>query len=118
MGELKLLDYLNLGYIRVRSYPSLRKIWSNKDYDHDEIRINYGHDQLPGPNEHVFGGMVKLHDLNRIFPHSSQCPNILYLVSSALPYFPIRLAKMARKSGAKIVLNQNGVAYHIRLAIA
>lgn len=79
--------------------------------DQAGIRVNYGFDRVPGPDEHIFGGLVKLQDLNSEFPHCTSQPNILYLVSSALPYFPLRLAKMARQAGAKIVVNQNGVAY-------
>lgn len=111
MGGLKQLDYLNLGYIWLKTYPSLRRIWSGGKWDYSEVRINYGYDQVPGPDEHVFGGLVKLQDLNRIFPQTDALPNMLYLVSSALPYFPVQLAKMAHKAGAKIVINQNGVAY-------
>jgi glycosyltransferase involved in cell wall biosynthesis len=75
------------------------------------VRVNYGYDSIPGANEHVFGGLVKLQDLNKAFPQALQSPTILYLVSSALPYFPVRLAQMAKKTGAKLVVNQNGVAY-------
>ncbi|WP_417910086.1 glycosyltransferase family 4 protein [Candidatus Electronema sp. PJ] len=110
---MKPLDLVNLGYIWLKSYPFLRRTWRSRptEQQNGPLRINYGFERVPGPNEHVFGGMVKLHDLNKVFPHCSVCPDILYLVSSALPYFPVRLAKMARKAGAKIVVNQNGVAY-------
>lgn len=110
---MKPLDYVNLCYIWLSSYPCLRKVWSHQGQQNTEqtIRVNYGFDRVPGPNEHVFGGLVKLQDLNSEFPHCPSQPNILYLVSSALPYFPVRLAEMARQAGAKIVVNQNGVAY-------
>lgn len=104
------LDYVNLGYIWLKSYPKLRRIWSGR-CAFDSIKISYGFDRVPGHDELVFGGKVKLQDLSGTFPHTLQNPNILYLVSSALPYFPIRLARMAKKVGAKIVINQNGVAY-------
>ncbi len=55
--------------------------------------------------------MVKLQDLSRVFPQSEDQPTILYLISSALPYFSVQLANMAKKAGARVVLNQNGVAY-------
>lgn len=107
------LDYINLLYIWTKSYPQLRDTWSAPVDDSREsaIRVNYGHDNVSGTEEHVFGGMIKLQDLNTEFPHYATHPNILYLVSSALPYFPVRMAKMAKRAGAKIVLNQNGVAY-------
>ncbi len=110
---MKLLDYINLCYIWISSYPRLRKIWSHQVQQNtgQPVRVNYGFDRVPGPSEHVFGGLVKLQDLNNAFPHYTTHPNILYLVSSALPYFPVRLALMAQRAGAKIVVNQNGVAY-------
>lgn len=109
---MKPLDYVNLCYIWLSSWSNLRKTWSGRSgTDTTPIRVNYGHETVPGSDEHVFGGLVKLQDLNREFPHCKTHPDILYLVSSALPYFPVRLARMARKSGARLVLNQNGVAY-------
>ncbi|MFC1830914.1 glycosyltransferase family 4 protein [Thermodesulfobacteriota bacterium] len=111
MGNLKLLDYINLGYIWFKTYPSLRRVWSGNQGDSQNIRVNYGHDRVPGSTEQVFGGLVKLQDLSQVYPQSLDSPNILYLVSSALPYFPVRLVRMAKKAGAAIVLNQNGVAY-------
>ena len=109
MGNLKALDYLNLARIWLTAYPDLRRIWRKSDYH--GIRVNYGHGRVPGSGEQVYGGLVKLQDLSRVFPQNTQTPTILYLVSSALPYFPVRLAKMAREARARIVLNQNGVAY-------
>jgi len=57
------------------------------------------------------GGQVKLGYLQRTFPHQSKNFNVLYLVSSALPPFPIILSRWAKSNGVKVVLNQNGVAY-------
>lgn len=109
---MKPLDIVNLCYIWIKSYPALRRTWSRCSKKSDTaVSVNYGFDSVPGPDEHVFGGLVKLQDLNKEFPHSKACPDILYLVSSALPYFPVRMAKMARRAGAKLVINQNGVAY-------
>lgn len=59
----------------------------------------------------MFGGEVKLLDLNGRFTNHRVDPNILYLVSSALPYFPEMMVHRAKKAGAKLVINQNGVAY-------
>ncbi len=106
------LDLLNLAQIWLRSYPETRRIWRGKSrVPGDPVVINYGMKAVPGPDEHVFGGLVKLQDLNEVFPHATDDPNLLYLVSSALPYFPERMAQMAKGSGAKLVINQNGVAY-------
>ncbi len=106
------LDMINLCYIWLKSYPTLRKTWLCKSGKRSaSVRVNYGFESVPGPDEHVFGGLVKLQDMNKEFPHKKEFPDILYLVSSALPYFPVRLARMAQKAGAKLVVNQNGVAY-------
>ncbi len=109
---MKPLDLLNLCYIWLSTYPSLKKIWGGQTGNDDSVlRVNYGYDTVPGADEHVFGGLVKLQDLNKEFPQVLENPAILYLVSSALPYFPVRLARMAKNAGAKLVVNQNGVAY-------
>ena len=59
----------------------------------------------------VTGGQVKLGYLQERFPHEPEKFNVLYLVSSALPPFPIMLSRWAKSNGVKVVLNQNGVAY-------
>lgn len=57
------------------------------------------------------GGMVKLLYMQRDFPHTVAPCNLLYLVSSALPYdLPLLLA-WKKSKGVPLVLNQNGVAY-------
>lgn len=71
----------------------------------------YGLYNVPTPNEPAVGGIVKLQHLVRKFPDQSIRFNVLYLVSSRLPDGPEALAAWARRKGAKIVLNQNGVAY-------
>ena len=79
----------------------------------DRIAVSYGPgigDQLRR-GEDLTGGKVKLMYLHQRYPHDSACFNILYLVSSALPCHSVELARWARKCGAIVVLNQNGVAY-------
>lgn len=71
----------------------------------------YGLYHVPGPTQHAAGGIVKLQHLVQQFPDESIRFNVLYLVSSRLPDGPEALASWARRKGAKIVLNQNGVAY-------
>jgi glycosyltransferase involved in cell wall biosynthesis len=71
----------------------------------------YGLYHVPSPNEPAVGGIVKLQHLVRRFPDESIRFNVLYLISSRLPDGPEALATWARRKGAKIVLNQNGVAY-------
>lgn len=104
-------DYLNLGNIWLKTYRQERNRWRNVASAGSPIRVYYGYKEIPGADQHVFGGLVKLQDLDSEFPNNSSNPNILYLVSSALPYFPYRMAKMAKKAGVKLVINQNGVAY-------
>lgn len=71
----------------------------------------YGLYHVPSPSEPAVGGIVKLQHLVRQFPDESIRFNVLYLISSRLPDGPEALATWARRKGAKIVLNQNGVAY-------
>jgi glycosyltransferase involved in cell wall biosynthesis len=71
----------------------------------------YGLYHVPAPTEPAVGGIVKLQHLVRKFPDESIRFNVLYLVSSRLPDGPEALAAWARRKGAAIVLNQNGVAY-------
>jgi len=66
---------------------------------------------------------VKTQDLMTRFPNTGSGASILYLVSSALPafrpgfigiFFPalsVYMARLAKRAGVKVVLNQNGVAY-------
>jgi glycosyltransferase involved in cell wall biosynthesis len=71
----------------------------------------YGLYHVPAPSEPAVGGIVKLQHLVKKFPDESIRFNVLYLVSSRLPDGPEALAAWARRKGAMIVLNQNGVAY-------
>ena len=75
------------------------------------IRVFYGFDTIPAASEKAFGGIIKVQDLQKSFPNQPCRANILYLVSSALPEFPLRMVRQARRAGVKVVLNQNGVAY-------
>jgi glycosyltransferase involved in cell wall biosynthesis len=75
------------------------------------LRVFYGYETLPTSKEIASGGLVKTQDLQTLFPNTPRGPNILYLISSALPPYAPRMAQCAKKAGAKVVLNQNGVAY-------
>ena len=74
-------------------------------------RVFYGFDRLPAPHEIGHGGIIKVQDLQRRFPNTPHAANLLYLISSYQPLFASRLAALARRAGARFVLNQNGVAY-------
>lgn len=108
---MTLLDSVNLGRLWLQSYPRERYRWGKIIPRDDEPAVYYGFDRIGTADDHVFGGVVKLQDLQKIYPNESSNPNILYLISSALPHFAVRMAKMAKKAGLKLVINQNGVAY-------
>lgn len=74
-------------------------------------RVYYGFDRIPQRHEVAQGGIVKLQDLQDRFPNHARRPNLLYLVSSAAPVAADVMARMARRKGARVVVNQNGVAY-------
>ena len=87
-------------------------------------RVNQQHVEMPasgihlhfagmiGPeNKVIFGGAVKLLPLAKAFPGSAECFNVLYLVSSVYSPTHFGWIQLAKRIGAKIVLNQNGVGY-------
>ena len=76
-----------------------------------EVRFFGGYDAIHGGLEFARGGRVKLPVLVEKFGNDPLGWNILYLVSSALPDDWWVLVRLAKQRGAKIVLNQNGVAY-------
>src|SRR6266540_3826782 len=76
-----------------------------------EVRVAYGHTSIPESNDAALGGIVELQSLRQVFPPSRRF-NVLYLVTSNLPHEAVSLARAARQTGARVVVNQNGVAYH------
>ena len=79
--------------------------------DASEPVLFYGQGRLPGLDNVVGGGMVKLVHMQRAFPHNALHCNLVYLVSSALPLdLPLLLA-WKRHKGIPLVVNQNGVGY-------
>ncbi|HUQ86853.1 MAG TPA: glycosyltransferase family 4 protein [Vicinamibacterales bacterium] len=76
-----------------------------------DAAVSYGHLHLPSRDETAVGGIVKLQSLSEEFPNSPLRFDVLYLVSSNLPEGAVTLARWARRSGARVVINQNGVAY-------
>jgi glycosyltransferase involved in cell wall biosynthesis len=85
--------------------------WRRRVFAGGKARVYYGFDRLPTSKDRTGGGIVKVMDLTAAFPNTPQGANILYLVSSALPPFAPLMARHARRVGARLVLNQNGVAY-------
>jgi len=76
-----------------------------------EPRLNYAWVLPREAGAVVHGGRVKLLHLAQRFPEQDERFNLLYMVSSAMPYYAADLAAAARAGGAKFIWNQNGVAY-------
>lgn len=74
-------------------------------------RAWYGFDRLPQLSEHSHGGIVKFQHLERVYPNTPRGFNILYMVSSQPPGGALEIARAAKWKGARLVWNQNGVAY-------
>ena len=89
-----------------------RKRWrSARGHGPNGVRVFYGCEVLPTSRNIASGGLVKTQDLQALFPNTVRNPNLLYLISSALPPYAPRMVRWAKNAGAKVVLNQNGVAY-------
>jgi glycosyltransferase involved in cell wall biosynthesis len=107
----KVIDLLYGSLLRTLTWPRDRRRWK-KPVSSLPARVFYGFDRLPAHEDPIQGGIVKLLDLNTLYPNHGSDANVLYLISSALPMNALRLVKYAREKGVKIVLNQNGLAYH------
>jgi glycosyltransferase involved in cell wall biosynthesis len=75
------------------------------------LRVSYGWDDVPGAGERVAGGTAKLQRLASRFPNHPDDFTLLYLGSSYLPRDLRPLLWLARRRGAPIVVNQDGVGY-------
>lgn len=102
-------DRINLMYLRLRTCITEKRRWKPVS-GIGSPKVYYGV-EIPSKSEYASGGIIKLQDLAVIYPNTPESANILYLVSSALPYHPDIIVNYAKKAGVKIVLNQNGVAY-------
>ena len=72
--------------------------------------MSYGQ-PVPAAEQKAVGGIVKLQHLSQIFPEAGPRFNVLYLVSSRLPAASVVRADWAHRKGARLIINQNGVAY-------
>jgi glycosyltransferase involved in cell wall biosynthesis len=77
----------------------------------DRARVFYGHERIPSRSEPAHGGTVKFQSLQDEFPNAPRDFNVLYLGSSTVPADARTLIELARRRGAAIVWNQDGVAY-------
>jgi len=75
------------------------------------IRVFYGHDRVPAPGERAAGGTAKAQKLAERFPNHPTDFSIVYLGTTWLPRDLGPLLRVARRRGAPIVVNQDGVAY-------
>jgi glycosyltransferase involved in cell wall biosynthesis len=73
--------------------------------------VSYGWDRIPGPGERVAGGAAKLQKLAERWPNRPGDFSLLYLGTTYLPRDLRPLLFIARRRGARIVVNQDGVAY-------
>lgn len=103
MNLLKTLWLIKMALVEYRRWRKPRR--------DGRPHVFYGYEQLPTRSDAASGGIIKCQDLETLFPNSTTAPNLLYLVSSALPpHLPV-LLRAAKRAGCPIVLNQNGVAY-------
>jgi glycosyltransferase involved in cell wall biosynthesis len=75
------------------------------------LRVFYGWDRLPAPGAQVAGGTAKLQKLAARWPNSPIDFSLLYLGTTYLPRDLRPLLWLARRRGARIVVNQDGIAY-------
>jgi glycosyltransferase involved in cell wall biosynthesis len=75
------------------------------------VRVFYGHDIVPSFGEPVAGGTAKFQRLAARFPNRPTDFTVLYLGTTWLPRDLRPLLALARRRGAALVLNQNGIAY-------
>ncbi len=105
-------SFLHLSWLYAHRLMAETRRWQGgRAVPGDQLRVFYGHERIPGRNERSGGAMIKFQDLSDRFPNTLNQPNILYLVTSALPMFPEVIVRFAKRHGASLVVNQNGVAY-------
>jgi glycosyltransferase involved in cell wall biosynthesis len=75
------------------------------------IRVSYGHDTVPEPGAVATGPTVKFQRLAERFGSSPADFTVLYLGSTLLPRDLRPLLWIARRRGAAVILNQDGVGY-------
>ena len=75
------------------------------------LRVSYGFDRVPAPGEPSAGGTSKFQKLAERFPSRPADFTLLYLGSSALPRDLGPQLRIARRRGAPVVVNQDGVGY-------
>ena len=107
---MSLLTRIHIQLIRLQSRITSARRWRGAP-GRDAIRFDCGFDLVPGREHILGGGLVKVQDLLSRFPAHRASPNILYLISSALPHDADIQIRACKRAGGYFVLNQNGVAY-------
>lgn len=74
-------------------------------------RVFYGREDVPSQGQFIHGGLVKVQRMQSRWPNSPRDFNTLYMVSSAMPSGAGWWAALAKRRGANVVWNQNGVSY-------
>jgi glycosyltransferase involved in cell wall biosynthesis len=87
------------------------RAWLATDRDHRQPTVWYGFGHVPRRTEVAIGGAIKLQHLTDVFPNTPKGFNLLYLGSSRLPAGAVSMVQFSRLKGARLVWNQNGVAY-------
>jgi glycosyltransferase involved in cell wall biosynthesis len=75
------------------------------------VRVFYGHDLVPAPGERAAGGTAKAQKLAARFPNHPADFSLVYLGTTWLPRDLRPLLRAARRRGAPVIVNQDGVAY-------
>lgn len=76
-----------------------------------EVLLNYGWLEKSSTTRLPVGGEIKLIPLRGKYPGHFNDFNLIYLVSSALPAHAEEIVAAAKAKGARLVWNQNGIAY-------
>lgn len=98
-----------LGSPRRRKWMAARRTMGLTPAPAHQPVLDFGFE--PGGPGFVHGGKVKLLHLQEAFACDPATANLLYLVSSAIPDAAADYVPWARERGARLVWNQNGVAY-------
>jgi len=75
------------------------------------VRVFYGHDLVPDPGERAAGGTAKAQKLAERWPNTPADFSLVYLGTTWLPRDLRPLLWAAKRRGAAVVVNQDGVAY-------
>jgi len=95
----------------VLEFPARRAARKNLGRIQRGGRLSVGFGGVLNDGRPVHGGAVKLLPLQKAFDGSEESFGILYAVSSSPPQVAAELFEHCRKSGIRIVWNQNGVGY-------